>query len=92
MADDELLVETEPEPPRPRPSVSAWPALICVLLAVLIWFGFQAWNLQREYRQLQAIRAGQEGPLEQAQKRQAQLQSIARRFSRCRSRDMPARP
>jgi hypothetical protein len=80
MANDELLVETEPEPPRPRAPVSAWPALICLVLAVLIWFGFQAWNLQREYRQLQAIQAGQEGPLAQARKRQAQLESIARRL------------
>jgi hypothetical protein len=46
---------------------------------VLIWFGFQAWNLQREYQQLRAIHAGQEAPLEQARRRQGQLESIARR-------------
>lgn len=80
MASDELLVETEPEPARPRPPVSAWPAVACLLLAMLIWFGFQAWNLQREYRQLQAVRAGQEAPLEQARQRRAQFQSIARRL------------
>lgn len=80
MAHDELLVETEPEPPRPPPSVSAWPAVTCLVLAVLLWFGFQAWNLQREYRQMQSIRAGQEGLLDQAQKRRAPLESIARRL------------
>ena len=80
MGNDELLVETEPAPSRPRPPVSAWPAVACLVLAMLIWSGLQAWNLQREYRQLQAIRAGQEAPLEQARQRRAELQSIARRL------------
>jgi hypothetical protein len=81
VANDELLVETEPEDDRdaPRPPIGAWPAIACLVLAMLIWFGYQAWNLQREYGQLRVIHAGQEGPLEQARKRQAQLETIARR-------------
>jgi cell division protein FtsB len=79
VASDELLLETEPAPPRPLPPVSAWPAVACLVLAMLIWFGFQTWNLQREYQQLRAIHAGQEGPLEQARRRQAQLESTARK-------------
>ncbi|HZJ69362.1 MAG TPA: hypothetical protein VFF36_00385 [Planctomycetota bacterium] len=79
MTSDELLLETEPPEPRPLPPPSPWPAVALVVLAVLIWFAYQGWNLQREYTQLSAIHAGQEGPLEQARRRQAQLQSTARR-------------
>lgn len=79
MTSDELLLETEPPPPRPAPPPSPWPAVALLVLAVLIWFGYQAWNLQREYTNLQAVQAGQEGPLEQARRRQAQLETTARR-------------
>jgi hypothetical protein len=81
MPNDELLVETEPdEPEAPRPPLHPWPAVAVLVLTILIWFGFQAWNLQREYGQLRTLHAGQEAPLEQARKRQAQLESIARRL------------
>ena len=79
MASDELLLETEPPEPRPAPPISPWPAVALVVLAMLIWFGYQALNLQREYQQLRTIHAGQDGPLEQARRRQAQLESTARR-------------
>jgi hypothetical protein len=79
MAHDELLVETEPGPPPPRPPLSVWPATACLVLAALIWFAYQGWHLQREYRHLQGIRAGQEGALEGAQRRRAHFESIARR-------------
>jgi len=46
---------------------------------MLIWFGYQAWNLQREYQSLQVTHAGQEGHLDQARRRQAQLETTARR-------------
>ena len=80
VASDELLLETEPAPPAPPAPISVWPALTLTVLAVLIWYGFQGWNLQREQRALQAVRAGQESALQQAQQRRAQLQSIARRL------------
>jgi len=79
MTSDELLLETEPPPPRPAAPPSPWPAVALLVLAVLIWFGYQAWNLQREYKSLQTIHAGQEGPLDQARRRQAQLETTARR-------------
>jgi cell division protein FtsB len=79
MASDELLLETEPPPPRPVLPPSPWPAVALLVLAVLIWFGYQAWNLQREYQSLRAIHAGQETALEQARRRQAQLETTARR-------------
>jgi hypothetical protein len=80
VASDELLLETEPAPPAPPVPVSVWPALALVVIAVLMWYGFQGWNLQREHRAVQAVRAGQESALAQAQQRRAQLQSIARRL------------
>ena len=76
VASDELLLETEPAPPAPPAPISVW----LTVLAVLIWYGFQGWNLQREQRALQTVRAGQESALQQAQQRRAQLQSIARRL------------
>jgi cell division protein FtsB len=79
MTSDELLLETEPPPPRPVPVPSPWPAVALLVLAVLIWFGYQAWNLEREYQNLTVIHAGQEGALEQARRRQAQLETTARR-------------
>jgi cell division protein FtsB len=79
MTSDELLLETEPPPPRPAVPPSPWPAVALLVLAMLIWFGYQAWNLQREYQNLQGIHAGQEGPLDQARRRQAQLETTARR-------------
>ncbi len=80
MASDELLLETEPAPPAPARPIGVWPAVALVVVAVLIWFGFQGWHLQREHRTMQAVRAGQENALQQAQQRRAQLQSIARRL------------
>lgn len=79
MTSDELLLETEPPAPRPAAPPSPWAAVVLLVLAMLIWFGYQAWNLQREYQNLQGIHAGQEGPLEQARRRQAQLEATARR-------------
>lgn len=80
MANDELLVETEPdERDAPRPAVGPWSALVFIVLAMLIWFGYQTWNLQREYGQLRSLHANQDAALEAVRKRQAQLESIARR-------------
>lgn len=76
---DEILDETEPASPRPRPATSPWPLLALLVAAFLCWFGFQAWQLQREHRHLLGIRANSETPLDQARKRRAQLESIMRR-------------
>jgi cell division protein FtsB len=81
MAGDELLMETEPAPPAPPRAVSPWAAVAIIAVTLLIWFGYQTWNLQREYRGALAARAGQEGPIQQAQQRRAQLQSITRRLA-----------
>jgi hypothetical protein len=80
VASDELLLETEPAPSAPPPPVSVWPALALIVVAVLLWYGFQGWNLQREHRAMQTVRAGQESALQQAQQRRGQFQSIARRL------------
>jgi hypothetical protein len=81
MPNDELLVETEPdERDTPRPPLSAWPVAAFLVLGMLIWFGFQGWNLQREYGQLRTVHAGQDAALEQVRARQGQLESIARRL------------
>jgi cell division protein FtsB len=79
VTSDELLLETEPPSPRPAAPPSPWAAVVLLVLAMLIWFGYQAWNLQREYQSLQVTHAGQEGPLDQARRRQAQLETTARR-------------
>ena len=80
MANDELLVETEPDDrDAPRPPIGPWAAMAFVILAMLIWFGYQTVNLQREYGQLRSLHANQDGALEAVRKRQTQLESIARR-------------
>lgn len=82
MANDELLVETEPDDrDAPRPALGPWAALVFVILAMLIWFGYQTVNLQREYGQLRSLHASQDAALEGVRKRQTQLESIARRVS-----------
>ena len=76
---DEPLDEFSEEPARPRAAINPWPLLAVLVAALLSWFGYQAWHLQREYRSLVQIRASSEAPLDQARKRRAQLESIMRR-------------
>jgi hypothetical protein len=76
---EEMLDETEPASPPPRVALSPWPLLAMLVAACLCWFGFQGWQLQREYGNLLEIRARSEAPLEQARKRRAQLESIMAR-------------
>ena len=76
---EEMLDETEPTSPPPQAALSPWPLLAMLVAACLCWFGFQGWQLQREYGNLLEIRARSEAPLEQARKRRAQLESIMAR-------------
>lgn len=78
---DEPFADPEPEQesPSPRAAISPWPLLVLLVAAGLVWFGFQSWQLQREYHTLLGIRASSAAPLEQARKRRAQLESIMRR-------------
>jgi len=76
---EEMLDETEPTSPPPRVALTPWPLLAMLVAACLCWFGFQGWQLQREYGNLLEIRARSEAPLEQARKRRAQLESIMAR-------------
>jgi hypothetical protein len=76
---DEVFGDPEPESPRARAEISPWPLLAVLVAACLVWFGYQTWQLQREYRGLVEIRATSEAPLDQARKRRAQLESIMRR-------------
>jgi hypothetical protein len=52
--------------------------LCLVVLAFVVWTGFQTTQLLRERGTLQAIRASQEAPVQEAAKLRAQLDSIAR--------------
>jgi hypothetical protein len=80
MANDELLVETEPDDrDAPRAALGPWAAMVFIVLAMLIWFGYQTVNLQREYGQLRSLHASQDAALEGVRKRQTQLETIARR-------------
>jgi hypothetical protein len=76
---DEADDEADEEPTRPRAAINPWPLLAVLVVAILSWFGYQAWHLQREHRSLVQIRASSEAPLDQARKRRAQLESIMRR-------------
>jgi hypothetical protein len=78
---DEPVAGPDPAPEsfRPRAAISPWPLLVVLVVVGLSWFGFQSWQLQREYGSLLEIRARTEAPLDQARKRRAQLESIMRR-------------
>lgn len=49
-----------------------------VVIAFVLWAGFQTTQLLREHGTLTAIRAAQETPVQEAAKLRAQLDSIAR--------------
>jgi hypothetical protein len=49
-----------------------------VVIAFVLWTGFQTTQLLREHGTLTAIRAAQETPVQEAAKLRAQLDSIAR--------------
>ncbi len=63
---DEADDEADEEPTRPRAAINPWPLLAVLVVAILSWFGYQAWHLQREHRSLVQIRASSEAPVDQA--------------------------
>jgi len=56
-----------------------WPAVVLLTAALLLWTGFQTFQLIRERGTLQSIRAAQEPTIQQAVKLRGQLDSIAKR-------------
>jgi len=56
-----------------------WLPVILVVVAHLLWTGFQTLQLSRERAELNRVRAGQELTVQQATNLRAQLDSIARR-------------
>jgi hypothetical protein len=56
-----------------------WPTVALLTVSLLVWTGFQTFQLVRERGALQRLRAGQEAPMQQGAKVRAQLDSIAKR-------------
>src|ERR1043165_2324338 len=79
----ELTVEPEPElAPEPimeRPAPN-WP-LIITIVSLLVWFGFQAFQLMRERNNLIMVRSNQDPAIQESQKIQAQFQNVIAKTS-----------
>src|SRR5689334_22662871 len=78
----ELETEPEPEvaPVVPEPAGLNWP-LIITIVSLLVWFGFQAFQLMRERNNLIMVRSNQDPAIQESQKIQAQFQNVIAKTS-----------
>jgi hypothetical protein len=67
--------ESENHQERPSP----WLAVTLITLAMVAWFAFQTYQLEREWGALQSVRAAQEPTIEQAKKLRLQLDVISQK-------------
>lgn len=65
--------ETQMDSPRP----SLFVPLLLMLITLVLWFGFQTYQLVKERTNLKTLQANQETMFNNAQKMRAQLDAIA---------------
>ena len=65
--------------PARDPLTRLWLAVFLLATAMLVWLGFQTFQLARERSTLETIKVNQETTIAQAQRVRGQLDSIARR-------------
>ena len=93
MAEDpniEPALESSAEPdPLPEPEVVTsssrssemnWP-LIITIVSLVVWFGFQAFQLMRERSNLILVRSNQDAAMQESQKVQSQFQNVIAKTS-----------
>lgn len=61
----------------PQQQTSVFLPVLLIALALVIWFGFQASQLNQERAQLANLRSSQEATYQNAQKMRTQLDSLA---------------
>jgi hypothetical protein len=76
----ELLPEPEPEAHAVRVDAPNWPLMITIG-SLLVWFGFQSFQLMRERSNLILVRANQDAAVQESQKVQSQFQNVIAKTS-----------
>jgi hypothetical protein len=74
------------EPPRRDGSGLA---LTLALISLLLWFGFQSFQMVQERGSLSLVRASQEGAIQESEKIRAQFQSLLGKLSDLASKGHP---
>jgi hypothetical protein len=73
--------EQPPEEPAPRRTDRSNLALTLALISLLLWFGFQAFQMIRERGNLSLVRASQDTAMQESEKIRAQFQSLLSKLS-----------
>jgi hypothetical protein len=78
----ELSAEPEPEivVPASEPAGVNWP-LTLTIVSLLVWFGFQAFQLMRERSNLILVKSNQDAAVQESQKVQTQFQNVIAKTS-----------
>jgi|ERR1051325_5222199 hypothetical protein len=74
-------LDTEPElAPSAEPAPANWP-LIITIVSLVVWFGFQSFQLMRERSNLIMLKSNQDPAMQESQKVQAQFQNVITKTS-----------
>ena len=81
MAEVDDTEDTTPEEPAPLRDKPSYLPFVLLLTALLVYFGFQTLQLASERSNLSAVKSNQEGSIQEAQKIQAQFNTLVSKTS-----------